>query len=350
MPLMEFSPTIGGMLKLSGIGRRLAGTFLMAILLLVPLHAMAQDVGVFMRVADPAAGTVDEIGSNLTAAIEGAGWNLLASYNAGVDAEACTYQARVFVVDWPEHTQAVLSQGTHGAFAAPIRLAVFEDELGVHVSAVNPRSLNRTIVAEEGMDDEWARFSRLLRRTVAAGMGLTPAEGEFGQFRDKGRIGRTLGIMAGGPFKEKLKEVSTVPVGEGGVEALAAAVFEKLQAGPPGAEWGVRPIYTMNPAENVAVVGFTGDRMEARSFSIVGKGSDKSRSDLACPGIDHAAAYPVEVVFLQEGDEINVILVDEMYRMKMFFEDAGKMSFARNMGMPGSIEDEIKDLIRSVLF
>jgi hypothetical protein len=42
--------------------------------------------------------------------------------------------------------------------------------------------------------------------------------------------------------------------------------------------------------------------------------------------------------------------VDEMYRMKMFFEDAGKMKFARNMGMPGSIEDEIKDLIRSALF
>ncbi len=39
-----------------------------------------------------------------------------------------------------------------------------------------------------------------------------------------------------------------------------------------------------------------------------------------------------------------------MFRMKMFFEDAGKMKFARNMGMPGSIEDEIKDMIRAALF
>ncbi len=350
MSFKQFPLFAGGHSRLLDIGRRLAGSILAAILLFVPSHLTAQDIGVFLRIADPATGTVDELSTNLAGAIEGAGWNLLASYDAGVDPEACTYRARVFVVDWPEHTRVVLSKGTHGAFAAPIRVAVFEDELGVHVSAVNPRSLNRTIVAEEGMDDEWARFSRILRRTLATGMGLTPAEGEFGQFRDKGRIGRTLGIMAGGPFQEKMKPVATVEAGEGGVGALAQSVFETLEAGSPGLEWGVRPIYIMNLAENVAVVGFTGERMDSRSFSIVGKGSDKSRSDYACPGIDHAAAYPVEVVFLQEGNEINVILVDEMYRMKMFFEDAGKMSFARNMGMPGSIEDEIKDLVRSVLF
>ena len=349
MLFKQFPPRAGGRSRLLEIGRRLAGSTLAAILLFLPAHLTAQDVGVFLRVADPTAGTVDEISSNLASAIEGAGWTLLASYDAGVDPE-CTYRARVFVVDWPEHTQAVLSQGTHGAFAAPIRLAVYEDELGVHISAVNPRSLNRTIVVEEGMDDDWARFARVLRKTLTNGMGLTPAEGEFGQFRDKGRIGRTLGIMAGGPFQEKLKPVVTVEAGEGGVAALAQSVFNTLEAGPLGEDWGIRPIYTMNPAENVAIVGFTGEGMDSRSFSIVGKGSDKSRSDYACPGIDHAAAYPVEVVFLQEGNEINVILVDEMYRMKMFFEDAGKMSFARNMGMPGSIEDEIKDLVRSVLF
>jgi len=35
--------------------------------------------------------------------------------------------------------------------------------------------------------------------------------------------------------------------------------------------------------------------------------------------------------------------------MKMYFENAGKMAFARNMGMPGSIEDELKDKIRASL-
>ena len=30
-----------------------------------------------------------------------------------------------------------------------------------------------------------------------------------------------------------------------------------------------------------------------------------------------------------------------MYRMKVYFEDAGKRAFMKNMGMPGQIEDDI---------
>jgi hypothetical protein len=350
MRLLSHSTTGRWTSGLTKTVRATRGLFVVSALLLLPDGLSGQDVGVFLRLVDAEPGTMDQVSSDLEGAIESAGWSLLASYEAGVEADACAYSARVFVVDWPEHTRAVLSQGYHGAFAAPLRLAVYEDELGVHVSAVNPRSVNRTIVAEEGMDEEWARLAEALRETITSAMGKPPAQGEFGQFRDKGRIGRTLGIMAGGPFLEKIKDVGTDPAGEVGAEGVARRVFDVLQAGEPGKDWGMRPVYLMTPVENVAVVGFTGERMEARSFSIVGKGSDDSRSEMACPGIDHAAAYPVEVVFVREGEEVRVIVVDEMYRMKMFFEDAGKMSFARNMTMPGSIEDEIKDLVRSALF
>jgi hypothetical protein len=38
-----------------------------------------------------------------------------------------------------------------------------------------------------------------------------------------------------------------------------------------------------------------------------------------------------------------------MYRMKMYFEDAGKWAFMKNMGMPGSIEEEIALQVRTGL-
>jgi hypothetical protein len=38
-----------------------------------------------------------------------------------------------------------------------------------------------------------------------------------------------------------------------------------------------------------------------------------------------------------------------MYRMKMYFEDAGKWAFMKNMGMPGSIADEISAQVRPAL-
>jgi uncharacterized protein (DUF302 family) len=333
----------------------LARAILASLLVLIltaaaPQTTSAQNFRVYMRVADVEPGSVDEVSARLESAIKAAGWTLLASYQAGVDPDACSFRARVFVVDWPEYTRVVLSQGTHGAFAAPLRLSVFEDEAGVHVAAVNPRSLNRTIVAEEGLDHEWERFATELKATLTAGMGLPPVQGEFGQRRGKGRIGRTMGIMAGGPFLEKMKDVATVPAGEGGVRDVAEDLFQTLHAGEVGKDWGIRPVFLMHPADGVAVMGLTGQRMEARSFSILGRGGDDRRSDMACPGIDHSAAYPVGVLFVQDGDQVEITLVDEMYRMKMCFEDAGKMKFARNMRMPGSIEDEIKNLIRAALF
>jgi uncharacterized protein (DUF302 family) len=319
-------------------------------LLLAPGGAQSQEVGVYIKVADVADATVAGVAAEAEKALNEAGWTVLAAYDAGVDGDACVFRARVLVVDWPEYTQSVMSRGTHGAFAAPLRVSVYEDEMGVHIAAVNPRSINRTIVTEQGMEQDWTRFAAILRRTLAQGVGAAPVYGDFGQFREKGRIDRTMGVMAGGPFLEKIKSVASVPAGEGGAEAVAKTVFEALEAAGPGKGWGIRPVFLMTPAPGVAVLGVTGERMEARSFSIVGKGSDDSRSGLACPGLDHSAAYPIEVVFTQEGEEVDIQLVDAMFRMKMFFEDAGKMKFARNMGMPGSIESEIKELIRTALF
>jgi uncharacterized protein (DUF302 family) len=312
-----------------------------------PAEISAQKYGVYLKIADGAGENVAEVARSVEGAVEGAGWDLLASYSAGVRAQDCSYEAHVVVVNWPEHTQVVMSQGNHGAFAAPVRISVFEDENGVHVAAVNPRSIHRTIVAEEGMEEEWDRLAEELRSTLTINMGVPPSEGEFGQFRDKGRIGRTFGIMAGGPFQEKIKTITTV---EGEVEAVASRLFETLQGMEPGPEWGSRAVYLMNAGEDVWVLGMTGERMERRSFSIVGRGSDKSREDMACPGIDHTPAYPIEVVLTQEGEEVRLTLIDEMFRMKMFFEDAGKMAFARNMGMPGDIEDEVKEKILAALF
>jgi uncharacterized protein (DUF302 family) len=302
-----------------------------------------------MRVADLPGATVPDVSAKVEAAVEEAGWKLLAAYDAGVDREACSYTARVLVVDWPEHTRVVMSMGPHGAYAAPFKISVFEDELGVHLATVNPRSIYRTVVAEEGMEGEWVRLSAILRRRLAESVGAEPVVADFGQFRDKGRIGRTMGVMAGGPFLEKIKEVESVEGGAGGAEGVAQTVFDAMTEAGPGPEWGIRPVYVMSPAPGVTVLGVTGERMEAQSFSIVGRGSDKSRSDFSCPGIDHAAAYPIEVVFSEEGGTVQIHLVESMFRMKMFFEDAGKWAFMKNMGMPGSIGDEMTEKVEGSL-
>jgi hypothetical protein len=38
-----------------------------------------------------------------------------------------------------------------------------------------------------------------------------------------------------------------------------------------------------------------------------------------------------------------------MFRMKMYFEDAGNWAFLKHMGMPGSIADEVNGQIKAAL-
>jgi hypothetical protein len=54
-------------------------------------------------------------------------------------------------------------------------------------------------------------------------------------------------------------------------------------------------------------------------------------------------------VVARDAGGVRVRVVDTMFRMKMYFEDAGKWAFMKNMGMPGSVEDEIAAQVRAAL-
>lgn len=118
----------------------------------------------------------------------------------------------------------------------------------------------------------------------------------------------------------------------------------------PDLDWGMEIAYRLDlPDRDMVVLGVTSDEMEARSFSIVGSGSDKERKDIACAGTAYAAAYPIELVVREQDGGVVVEGVDAMYRMKMFFEDAGKWAFMKNMTMPGSLASEIKSRLEAAL-
>jgi hypothetical protein len=221
---------------------------------------------------------------------------------------------------------------------------VFEDEKGVHVSVLNPRSILRTVL----MDDQKhgaliESHLSALRALVSGAVGGAPGSQDYGQAREKGYIGKTMGVMAGGPFTEKVEDVAVMGGDDwkGTAERVRAALEKK------GPKWGLHLAYSLEiPEAETVLLGSTGTPMDTKSFEIVGAGSDSSRDDLKCPGLAHAGAYPIEVAVAKEAGSVHVRVVDTMYRMKMYFEDAGKWAFMKNMGMPGSIQDEIAAQVR----
>ncbi|MDQ7063368.1 MAG: hypothetical protein Q9P90_03885 [candidate division KSB1 bacterium] len=304
--------------------------------------------GVYQYVVEQAEGDLDAILDSIKSAAGAAGWQVLADVAGGVP-EGCKYRTHVLVLaDSAYADQIMQANRVTGPFAVVDRVNVFEDERGVHVSVVNPHSINRTVL----MDDEaymemTEAHLQKLRGMITSAVKGTVNEKEYGQFRKKGYIGKTMGVMAGGKFIDKLVAVATVS-GQGW-QSVAARVREGLSK--PSAKWGMHRVYELAlPDYRTVVFGTTGTPMDSKSFSIVRAGSDKSRKKFKCPGLAHAGAYPIEVVVAENEDgSVSVRLVETMFRMKMYFEDAGKWAFMKNMRMPGSIQKELVQQIRSAL-
>ena len=312
----------------------------------------AEEYGVYVTLAERLTGDFDEVVATLNGAVEAAGWVVLSTHESGVDEDACSYRAAVLAVNAPEYAASVLRMGVNAAFALPLRVVVFQDENGTHVAAANPLSLNRTIISEDAFDAESRAVIGQLQAIAESAFPGKAGSQQYGQMRDRGLISRTMGLIAGGEFTSKIETVTRVrPENGEGLSEVAHRIYQGLEGVGGSWSWDIRPVYLLDLAsEGAVVIGLTGVRMEEKAFQIVGSGGNSARKDLACPGIDHAAAFPIELVLIEEDERIAVQIIDAMFRMKMFFEDAGKMKFAANMRMPGSIEDEIRDKVEETLY
>jgi len=329
---------------MTGICSVLVGGALMA----TPARATdpGQAFGVYVRVLDAPVTAFAEVTATLPDLLAAGGWQVQASFDAGTG--DCAFRSRVFVVTDPAWTATVSAGGVDAAFVIPLRIAVYQDENGTHVSLANPQSLVRTILSETGYEraagDVVARLQSLLAPLPGKIVSV-----QYGQMRDEGLIGKTMGVVAGGPFPSKVEELGTMNATSAiGVAQLAEAFATAART--PTRRWGLHSVYRIDlPGGNLSIVGLTGDKMESKAFAIVGTGGDATRDAFACPGIDHAPAFPIEVIAVRDGEKLELRGIDAMFRMKMYFEDAGTMKFAANMAMPGSIENEIRDLAEDAL-
>ncbi|HEY0996732.1 MAG TPA: hypothetical protein VGD77_12130 [Gemmatimonadaceae bacterium] len=312
-------------------------------LLLACLPALAPAQGsqrTFVVLADSIPMPVPAAASAVAAALTRQGFTVLADHAVGADRGRCRYAARVLVAVLPARTTALLARGAQAAFAVPVRVGIFEDERGVHASMVNPRSLDRTIAAESGLEASGDRLVADVGSVVVGATHGKRASHSYGQSRDRGLIGKTMGVMAGGPFTRQVETIATYPTTD--LKRVADDIWRKLQQ-PARGTWLLRGVYRLDlDAQGMVILGVSGAPMEAKAFEIVGAGDDDARAGFACPGLAHAPAFPIELVIRRDGGQLRVEAIGAMFRMKMYFEDAGRMKFARNMGMPGSIAEELR--------
>jgi len=309
-------------------------------LLLVASVGFAAEYGVYVKVVEKAKGSFDEVSGGVESALKSAGWTVLASFNTGVP-EGCKFRSRVIVFNSPSYAKSVVATGVKSAFALPLRAGIYEDETGINVAVVNPASINRTLIHETRLNDLSLITINSVVEAIAKTVHGNPVKKQAGEIRSKGKVGG----MGGGDFMDKIEEIYTAPDNS---DATFRKVVENVKKGIHGNKKNWKLIYTLDLSDMGAVsIGVTEAKTEARAFRIAG---DKRASDTnKFPGLDHNSAFPIEVIIYKDSGSIKVAIMDEMYRMKLYFEDAGKWAFMKNMGMPPQIEQEIIEMVKSEL-
>lgn len=312
-------------------------TILVLLFAVLPISA-AEKFGVYIKVIEKAQGSFDEVSSSVEAGLKKDGWEILGSHDTGVP-EKCSFSSRVITFSSEEYATEILKNGVKASFALPLRAGIYEDEKGINVAVVNPSSINRTIIDEKGMDEFSLATANAIVETIAGSVQGDVVNEQSGQIRKRGRIGG----MGGGDFLNKIDEIRSFPNSS---DSTLRQVADKVKGAilQNDMEWNLMYSYDLS-GMGAVIHGVTKAGTEAKAFSIAG---EKRVSDSNnCPGIDHVAAFPIEVVVYKDEGQVSVVLLDEMYRMKMYFEDAGMWAFMKNMKMPGRIEKEIVDVVSS---
>lgn len=300
--------------------------------------ACAEDFGMYVKVMDSIGGTVETVAKNAESALTRNGWQIIASSDASVP-DGCGYRAHVIVIHSPEYAQKITSHGVNSAFALPLRVGIFTNENGINISFVNPASLNRTVLGDDveaGLSA--GKMKELSEILASSGKGRILNQ-QTGEVRSQGYVGG----MGGGKFSDKIEEIYKAEDSGSAFQKITAKVREGISSNTNG--WKL--VYALESGNNVVIYGVNKAKTEARAYKIAGEKRESKMNP--CPGIDHVAAFPAEVIVQRDKGTVKVVTLDEMYRMKIYFEDAGKWAFMKNMGMPGEIEKEIIEMSSSKL-
>ena len=306
-------------------------TAILAVFLVASTAGAAQkDQGVYVKVFDGMKANISDTAKKAGEALKAGGFEVLATYENGAP-EGCKFRAMTIVFTKADYAQKVTSAGAEKAFALPLRFSLYEDEKGLNGAFMNPVSIDRTIFQGASMDGE---ALKVLDEAIAALRKTGPVSvKQIGQIRDSGDITG----MGGGPFPEKVVKAASSSKSP----AELADALGRVNSN------GWHAIYTYKVSPSVAIVGLVKARTEGRAFGIAGE--SRSSSSYRFPGLDHAAAFPVEVVLVRQGNSTSALILKEMWRMKLYFQDAGNWAFMKNMGMPGQIQDEVEAALRTVV-
>ncbi len=301
-------------------------------------NAFAATYGVFTNIAVNVPGSVSSVSKKVESALNNRHWTVIGKFNTSLPS-ADSYKSTVIVATDKVYDKYMVDNGNYplGAFGLPLRVAVYSTpNRGIVVSMVNLPALARTFSG-----NSYAGYAvhvvKYIKSEIRKSVGGTPSNTQFGPMRS----GRFPGGIGGGSFPGSVDQISNY---SGSANSNLIGVADLVLKGIEHNNGGWHLVYKIEkPSLGFVELGVTRNSTERHSIEI--DSGARATSSYKFPGIDHSTAYPIEILIYRDGNYTDVSILGEMWRMKYYFADAGMMAFMTHMGMPGSIQGSLKQMI-----
>lgn len=336
-------------------------------------YAADQQHGIYMQIIKNINGNFDDVSLNVKLAIQNAGFNIIAEReistpdNVRKDGkDLCDFKGNLIVFTNNDFKKMLTFFGNKYLVGSFLKAGIHQTNDGIQVTITDPETMSRIIFND--LNDDL--YNKAVNQTLPfknkiinalhilnLGTNVKEAKEPRRSTEDLREASRDMFMMVG-PMtffddEDQFPEIYSQKNDKGveGLEQLKKMIYKNIESFQPIKEdkeyrWTKNPSEdlkwevvgeTYSPDKKAILFGLTRNRTESVSFYIVGDETDENK----CPGLDHLTAYPIEVLLMIEGENIVVHTTRQMFRMDMYFWDAGMAAFMNHMSMPGILDESI---------
>ncbi len=309
------------------------------------VSGQGQQFGVFIEAVESDM-TFEDATAAVEVALNDSSFELLNTFDTTAPEAGAEYRSRVFVFHDPAYTADIGAFAGPHAAAALLRINVYEfgaDKV-VKVNFVNIETLACVYLFENGIDaaahDNFIATAATLNQNVldliSANVTGAVLNEPSGAIRDLDQLHPYIGdgdaqVMVN--FSDYAMNYE-----QGFVQAFAsfdeAVAFVETNLANVNDGWEL--IATLDVGDT-RLFGITKADVEAASAEIVGDALEASATN-PVPGINHNAAYPIEVLVYEANGEFVVAYPAQMWRMMLYYWDAGIGAFVEYQTLPGEFD------------
>ena len=309
--------------------------------------AADETYGIFERVLE-ASGSFEDTTAALEKSLAESKLNLQAKHD--LKTPEGVQKAKIYILTSPTYLEAAKDMPANTISAQILRIAVYQYGEGkkTHINMANPVAHAMVFYAGTKEYPQLIAAAKASAQEIKEVVAKVPGQQSAAQLEPT-RTEKTLNKFNGdGPAKMMAKfrnwsESQSLVFSDkpenfqatvAKVEGLLSASQDKGASDASG--W--RLISKIPVSSNAVYFGISNEYTENKSVRINSDfRSDGKTKDAPYPGVDHAAALPLEVLVINTGKDVQVVQYGEMWRMQLYFWDSGYLAFAKNTLIPATI-------------